>query len=292
MSGKRGVSEKPTTAAGYAGAPIELVRATCLEVATVLGDLMDDLVVIGGLVPSLIIDQANLAEGVEAHVGTLDLDVGLSLAIFDEEHYQAITERLRRAEFEPDVNDKGNQVKQRWRHRDHTRVTVDFLIPPSFETDKGGKIRHLENDFAAIIAPGLELAFRDFETININATTLRGERANRDVRVSGAGAYVVLKALSFRNRGENKDAYDLYYVIRNYGDGVEDVAARFRLLLPNRECEEALNVLREDFADPDAVGVRRAVAFLRGEGETDDALQAEVMGFIGTFIDLVSEEDR
>jgi hypothetical protein len=166
------------------------------------------------------------------------------------------------------------------------------LIPPSFETDKGGKVRHLENDFAVIIAPGLELAFRDFETININATTLRGERASRDVRVSGAGAYVVLKALAFRNRGENKDAYDLYYVIRNYGSGVEDVAARFRLLLPYQECEEALNVLREDFAESDAVGVRRAVAFLRGEGETDDVLKAEVVGFVGTFIALVSEENR
>lgn len=50
--------------------------------------------------------------------------------------------------------------------------------------------------------------------------------------------------------------------------------------------------MHEDFADSDAVGVRRAVAFLRGEDETDDALQAEVMGFIRTFIDQVWEEDR
>ncbi len=57
-------------------------------------------------------------------------------------------------------------------------------------------------------------------------------------------------------------------------------------------CEEALKILHEDFADSDAVGVRRAVAFLRGEDETDDALQAEVMGFIRTFIDQVWEEDR
>lgn len=48
------------------------------------------------------------------------------------------------------------------------------------------------------------------------------------------------------------------------------MAARFRFLLPNKECADALNILREDFMEPDAVGVRRAVAFLRGEGETDD----------------------
>ncbi len=42
----------------------------------------------------------------------------------------------------------------------------------------------------------------------------------------GPGAYVVLKSLAFRSRGENKDAHDLYYLVRNYGTGIEDVASR------------------------------------------------------------------
>lgn len=281
------MSVKPLTAEGYRDASLELVRATCLQVATVLGDLMDDLVIVGGFVPSLLIDQENLGEGIEAHVGTLDLDVGMSLAVFDDEHYRAITERLRGADFEPDVNENGNPVFQRWLHRSYRKITVDFLIPPSFDTDRGGRIRKLEKDFGAIIAPGLELAFRDFEIVEISGTTLKGEKAMRSVKVCGAGAYVVLKALTFRNRGENKDAYDLFYLIRNYGRGVEDVAERFRSLLPNDECETALKILREDFAETNAVGVRRVAAFLFGEGETDDALQGEAVGFIETFLTSV-----
>lgn len=39
---------KPTTRKGYTPAQVEQVRATCLYVATFLGDLRDDLVVIGG----------------------------------------------------------------------------------------------------------------------------------------------------------------------------------------------------------------------------------------------------
>jgi len=54
--------DKPTTAAGYKSEQVELVRATGLYVATKLGDMMDDLVIIGGLVPSLIVDQAALPE--------------------------------------------------------------------------------------------------------------------------------------------------------------------------------------------------------------------------------------
>ena len=49
--------DKPTTADGYRSEQVGLVRGTCLYVATKLGDIMDELVVIGGLVPSLLIEQ-------------------------------------------------------------------------------------------------------------------------------------------------------------------------------------------------------------------------------------------
>lgn len=102
------MADKPTTAAAYAPEQVALVRATCLYLATKLGDLMDDLVIIGGLVPSLLINQEGLPEGEEAHVGTMDLDVGLTVALLDEGRYTAFTERLRRAGFSPDENEDGN----------------------------------------------------------------------------------------------------------------------------------------------------------------------------------------
>ena len=46
------MADKPTQAAGYRSEQTALVRATCLYVATKLGDLMDGVVVIGGLVTS------------------------------------------------------------------------------------------------------------------------------------------------------------------------------------------------------------------------------------------------
>lgn len=123
--------EKPGTAAAYPNEHTRLVRATCLYVATKLGDLMDDPVVVGGLVPSLLIDQEDLAEGAAAHVGTMDLDVGLTIALLDEGRYCTLTERRRRAGFSQDVNDEGNPTRQRWQLGHAAKVTADFLIPPS-----------------------------------------------------------------------------------------------------------------------------------------------------------------
>ena len=51
--------------------------------ATKLGDLLDEIVVVGGLVPYLLVDQENLPSGLEPHAGTMDLDMGLALAILN-----------------------------------------------------------------------------------------------------------------------------------------------------------------------------------------------------------------
>jgi hypothetical protein len=279
------MADKPTTAAGYKSEQVELVRATCLYVATKLGDLMDDLVVIGGLVPSLLIDQSNLPAETDAHVGTMDLDVGLTLALLDDKRYRTLTERLRRAGFEQDVNDEGNPTRQRWKIEKVEKVTVDFLIEPSLPEDRGGKLRDIEADFAAVIVPGLNLAFVDRERITLSGQTIMGEQTTRDVWVCGPAAYVVLKSITFRLRGENKDAYDLYYLVRNYGAGTEDIASRLKPLLGDPSAQQATDILKEDFQEHDGVGPRRVAEFILGTA--DDEIQADVVGFIGQLLKAV-----
>ena len=278
--------EKPTTAKEYSIEQAELVRATCLYVATKLDDLMEHIVIVGGLVPSLLIDQDSIPEGDDKHVGTMDLDIGLSLAIFDGSRYQAITDRLRNAEFTHDVNEIGNPTRQRWKVEKPRKVTVDFLIPPSKDDDEGGKIRDIEHDFAAVITPGLRLAFVDRKKIALSGKTIFGEKAARDIWVCGPGAFVVLKALAFRKRGENKDAYDLYYHIRNFGNGVHDIADALKPLISEVETKESLEILRQDFIDIDGLGPSRVAKFLTGG--KDDEIQADVVGFVRQFLDFFS----
>jgi len=272
--------DKPSFASEYRKEHAELVRQTCLYVATKLGDLRDELVVVGGLVPSLLIPEESVTRGEDIHVGTMDLDLGLSLALLDAQRYEELTARLRRAGFEPDVNESGNLTFQRWKIEPsgHPKVTVDFVIPPSLDEDKGGKIRHIEKDFAAVITPGLHLAFQDRRRISLVGRTILGEKASGEIWVCGPGAFVVLKALAFGTRGENKDAYDLYYVIRNYGSGVDDLLEHLNPILREQETQEALQILSRDFYEPDRVGPRRVAEFMYRS--PNDELQADVAGFV------------
>ena len=265
---------KPSSSDGYSGGQLGRVRQTCLHMATKLGDLLDEIVVVGGLVPYLLIDQENLPSDLESHAGTMDLDMGLALAILNEERYRELGKRLRDAGFKPDVNDQGNRRFQSWTTGGAHPVAVDFLIPPTDETGEGGTLLHIESDLAAIVTPGLALAFADRCRKELSGTIPSGAWTTRNIPVCGPGAFTVLKALAFRNRTENKDAYDLFYVWR--GVGIPKVAECLAVLLPNPYIDDALSVIETDFCNHDGLGPIGTARFVTQE--LDDDVQADVVG--------------
>ena len=254
----------------YTPEQLARTRQTLLQVLVALGDFHDDVVLVGGLVPSFLMDQAEAAARDDAHVGSIDVDLGLRLAVVDEDRYEELAERLRASGFEPDVNEKGNPTKQRWRYgRAEASVVIDFLIDET-ETDghDWGRTLHLTEDLAALRAVGLRLAFDDAETREVSGVTLEGDEATRRVRVCGPAAFVILKAIAFRNRGKEKDAYDLIYTVRNWPGGPEAVAPRWRAFGDHQAPVAAMAVLRADFLSERSVGPRSASRFLLGAVDT------------------------
>lgn len=274
--------DKPQHRSGYRREETELVVSACLTVAVRLGGLMDRFCIVGGLVPSLIINyEGEAEENSDSHCGTNDLDVALSIAVLDDEQYTEISQSLRQEGFHPDRNKKGNKTLQRWR-LDDLKVTIDFLIPPPPGDDGGRRVQPLEGDFGALISPGLEVAFDERQMIDLDGQTLKGEKARRQIPVCGPGAFVILKALAFSERAESKDAYDLVYVLRHWPAGIEDIADRIRKHVRRHPASvaRALDRLASDFEDPDRLGPMRAAAFSSTqEGDFDDEA-ADAHGFV------------
>lgn len=279
------MKSKPASAAGYSPTTVQLVQSTTLYIATKLGDLRDDVVIVGGLVPSLIVTQDQIPTGKPAHIGTMDVDLGLAIAILEEERYRELCERLRSAGFVPDLSKSGRPTLQRWSIEANGRtVTLDFLIPATRDTDRGGTLRHFEEGFAAIITPGLELAFEDRRLVALEGKTVHNEIASREVWVCEAGAFTVLKSLAFDGRGENKDAYDLVYLLEHYGSGVGDVFQRLKPLLGSPSAQEALRILERDFAEFESLGPKRVAEFL-GDPE-NETVRADAAGVVRSLLTL------
>lgn len=274
------MESKPTQAIGYSTAALQWVHSATLYIA----NLRDDFVIVGGLVPSLIIPQEPSHPDRPLHVGTMDVDLGLAIAILDHERYRELCQRLWNAGFRPHSNENGKSTSQRWIIQSERHLTVDFLIPATLKTDRGGTLRHLQEGFAAIITPGLELAFEDKRLVTLAGTTLLGEQASREVWVCEAGAFVVLKALAFDGRGENKDAYDLTYLLQHYGHGIDDVFQRLAPLLNSQPAKRALEILARDFATVNSVGSKRVSQFL-GDSE-DETVRADATGVVRSLLGL------
>lgn len=283
-------NEKPQYASGYTSSQLELSKRTLLQVAVALGDYLNDVVLVGGLVPVLLIKQDEVAVGEDLHVGSIDVDLGLDFGIVSEERYDALTERLKKRGFEPDTNQAGNLTKQRWKFSSNpSSVVVDFLVDKTqSEEAEWGTIMHLTPELGAIRTLGLNLAFQDAVACQVNGQTLEGDSVTRTIPVCGPAAFIILKALAFRNRAEPKDAYDLGYVLHHFTDGPVAIAQRLMAFTDHPALNQALNVLREDFADETSIGPRSASRFLYTN--IDPAYVADITGDITLLLRTIEKD--
>jgi hypothetical protein len=283
---------KPRHRSGYGPEETEQVKSACLTVAVTLGALMDQICIVGGLVPSLLIDHqiGPDPDTGDLHSGTNDLDLGLAIGLLDDEQYTEISNRLRQEGFAPDHNENGNPTPQRWKLGD-LNVTIDFLLPPIPGVAQAGRIQHLSSDFSALITPGLELAFDERHEIVVNGRTLRGEAVRRTIPVCGPATFVVLKSLAFTNRGEPKDAYDLIYVLRRWPQGISDIADRLVTQAARHPgiVRDALEKLANDFKTADNLGPRRAASFETADADDTDAAAADAYGYVDDLLRFCRE---
>jgi hypothetical protein len=70
------MNDKPLYAADYLPEHTELVEQSLLYLATFIGEFLDDIVIVGGLVPGLLVPRSSLPQGENHHLGiwTLILD--------------------------------------------------------------------------------------------------------------------------------------------------------------------------------------------------------------------------
>lgn len=271
---------KSKFASGYTPGSLERVHRTLLLISAKLGDLMEEVIVVGGLVPYLLVNQ-NPLPGDRRHVGTMDLDLGLSLAIIDDERYKEVSERLRSQGFAPEEKIGGGLRRQTWSHGQGVdKVTVDFLISPNKQGVKPGKLTQIENDFAAITVEGIDLAFATRRQITIRDMLPNGSVLSRQVWVCGPGAFIILKSIAYHLRGENKDAYDLFYVLRevNPEETIKDYGF---ISKENPTYKKALKYLQDDFVTSNAGRVQVA-EFLTGE--RNEEIEADVLAFVSAFL--------
>ena len=265
---------EPESINDYTQVATELSERALLQVWSSLGDYREHLVLVGGLVPRYLIDQSKVQIS-ERHCGTIDVDLGISLAVRKLETYQGIAETLSKLGFKPGKNAKGNDKKHSFINQinGHT-VIIDFLTV-QYHGKKNPTMRGLEENLSAIKTEGLGLAFESPLEVEIKGELFSGGLREETIKVCRPIPFIVLKALACDKRIKNKDAYDLTYILKYYDGGIQrlvsEITSKERKAL---SFQNAIQALQKHFKTPAHNGPVRYANFLNDEAQAIQSFAA------------------
>lgn len=225
------------------------------------------LVVVGGLVPRLLMDDRTIDPlfASDTHIGTNDVDLCIELDVpsGDDDFYQRLEQVLKHYKFQR-VQRVRQQSTWSWTREDQgVTVIVDLLCnADSVGVAKPGRValdqRSGQGDqIGAFRLRGAHLALLAPKEIELEVDLLDGGGCSRvKVRVASILAFVVLKSFALNGRIEPKDAYDLVWVLTRWVGGPSRAGrdARSCTGANHADVVDALQILKEEFQTIDASG--------------------------------------
>jgi hypothetical protein len=243
----------------YTADAVKAAHSVMLELSHLLAEYQDGIVIVGGWVPELL-----LATTKQPHTGSLDVDLALDHRTLNEAGYKTILQLLLSHNYlqgeQPFIFYRKVIVGEK-----SYEVQVDFLAGEYAGTSRSHRTQKVQG-MQPRKARGCDLAFSQMTEITLSGNLPDGGKDSIRVQVASIPSFLVMKSITLAARLKEKDAWDIYYCIRNYPGGVDSLAEEFGPLLENKLVQEALGNLAEKFASPDHIGPKHVADF---EGVTD-----------------------
>ncbi|MER8458393.1 nucleotidyl transferase AbiEii/AbiGii toxin family protein [Mesorhizobium sp. M1300] len=278
------MASDPQSASDYEDRTTKAVKSVLVEIGQILGSFKGKFAVIGGAVPWLLLDNEDMP-----HVGTLDVDLGLDPEALGDGEYVTLVEalmaqgykqreELRRFQLvrEVLVDDGGTPID----------IVVDFLMPRDAQIVKNRP--PILSDFAVQRADGADLALRFYQLVAISGDMPEGGTNRVEIAVCSIPALLAMKGYALNGRHKQKDAYDIYYCIRNYPDGIEALAEACKPLLEHESGAQGYKYIADKFDTAEGYGVTSVRRFVAEtdilDGRTPEQWQQDAFGQIDAWL--------
>lgn len=243
-------------AASYERPLVEASRSALLELALSLRAYRGALVLVGGWVPYFLLQTRQAADGRFEHVGSIDIDWVVDPSGIGAMEYATIVEIIKGRGWAPWEKNLFSYTKRIPSPVDGKlyEIRVDFLAS---EPEKlAGKHRHreIQPDLKARTMRGAPLALAHRSQLLIEGQLPGDGNARAELLMADVVGCVGMKGLALGSRYSEKDAYDLFAVLENYGGGPRDVAAAVRPFVREPLMAEAIGYIREMFRDEKEAG--------------------------------------
>jgi hypothetical protein len=211
---------------------VAAARQVLLELAFLLEDERDHVVFVGGTACALLFPQE-----IDPHEGTIDVDIALDPVRLAEYGTDTLEEKLIYANFQQDALKAGEELralkKYRWFRSaliagsgSAVEVAVDLLCGEYDDSQRHTGARETQGLHPSVLR-GLDLAFLDPRLVLLSGHLPDGSQYQTEVQVCSPASLLAMKgiAIADRQHGQDKDAFDIDYILRRF-DGGPDTLAR------------------------------------------------------------------
>lgn len=254
---------KPKTYKDLNQITAEACKSVMVDMISCLGPYRKHFVLVGGLVPKILIDNGQ-AQG---HLGTYDIDFAVNFKEISDNQYASIAEMLFNHQYKYRKDKTGQDLKFSFEKTisvgDSTQTIYIDLVGAEYSVkNKKGFREKLQDGLHVHKARGIDLVFDNRVDIDVSATLPDGIDHTETISVVNGAVFVIVKAITFESRKEPKDAYDIYYCLKNYHGGIDALTKELQQIKTHGLVKEGLVILKKLFSDPLAIGPQRAARFL------------------------------
>ncbi len=250
---------EPQSAADYDDRTTAAVKAVLIEIGQILGSYQGKFAVIGGAVPWLLLENEEMR-----HVGTMDVDLSLDAEALGDGEYAALVNVLMGNGYEQQEVLRKFQLRRTVPATDGgppIAVVVDFLMPRDITVDKNDP--PLIAGFAVQKADGADLALHFSELVTLEGQMPSGGINRVRIAVASIPALLAMKGFAINNRLKRKDAYDIYYCVRNYPGGIGGLAEACMPLLNHHNAKQGYWHIHEKFETAESFGPTSVGEFVK-----------------------------
>jgi len=259
--------------------PIHLgkLRRVLADIYTAFGDVSENLYLVGGLVPDLLVK--NKLSYLREYLGTLDIDLAIKFAVSEKGKYRNLYNILRSMGFEKQKTDDGMDVMNHSfikYESGYKPIVLDLITDDKFKP-AADKLKEIAPNVEAVKFRGVYLVFKDFITVDLG---MAGTKKSVRIKIPNIIPFLTLKAFAYSDEENRaaKDAYDIWYTIVNFKDGPVSVREEILKYKGNKDVADALKVIRRDFDNETSSGTKDVVNILAVRYGLDRALAVkEVM---------------
>lgn len=267
----------------YGDKEVKACKAVLLELVHLLGEIKDEMVIIGGWAPTFLFPHSD-----DPHVGSLDIDVALDFSKIPDDTYQTLLKAFLKRGYTQDKEQPFRFFRKvKIEGAEPINVEVDLMAGEYGGTGKGRRTQKVQ-DIRARKARGCDLAFDASITVTLEGELPDGGKDKVSFKVAGIVPFLVMKGMAMFERMKEKDAYDIYYCVEHYSGGVEGLAAEFRPHIKNKLIIEGLQKIRSKFASIEHIGPKWVADFLEvTEKEDRDIIMRRAYEKMSQLLDIL-----